>query len=279
MKNKRVISILGCGWLGLRLAKNLISKGCSVKGSTTTAEKLITLKSIGIDPYLIQFSVSGDVSPLSDFLNTDVLVIAIPPGKRNTDSQENYHHMINQLVALLPNSMAKKLIFISSTSVYGDTNSIVNENTPPQPNTDSGKLLVDVENQLLQLKNIDVIILRLAGLIGPGRSPARFFAGKTNIPNGLAPVNLIHLDDAISLFCKVIETPKNNGIYNGCAPKHSTKQDFYTLAAQKETLTLPQFLPEKKRWKTVNSGRLKQELNFEFKYADLMGYILTGPKL
>jgi len=48
--------------------------------------------------------------------------------------------------------------------------------------------------------NFQTTVIRLAGLIGPGRNPARFFAGKTNIPNGNAPVNLIHLDDCIGFI-------------------------------------------------------------------------------
>ncbi len=271
----KVISILGCGWLGLPLAKNLISKGYLLKGSTTTAHKLSALKMLGIDPYLVQFPVS-DYSVLSGFFATDVLVVAIPPGRKNRDNQDNYRRMANQLIELLPNSKVKKLILSSSTSVYGDTNSVVNENTPPQPITDSGRLLVEVENQLLQLKNIEVSILRLAGLIGPGRSPARFFAGKTNIPNGLSPVNLIHLDDVINLICKLMETTKTNGIYNGCAPSHPSKQDFYTLAAKQAKLMPPEFLLEKKEWKIVESERVWEELEFEFKYADLIDNILIN---
>lgn len=47
------ISILGCGWLGFPLAKALLLKGFSVKGSTTSSEKLATLEKAGITPFLI----------------------------------------------------------------------------------------------------------------------------------------------------------------------------------------------------------------------------------
>jgi nucleoside-diphosphate-sugar epimerase len=274
----KTISILGCGWLGLALAKSLISKNYLVKGATTTPAKLSTLEVLGIEPYLVQFLSSEISSNLSGFIDTDLLIIAIPPGIRSNNDQDNYRDMAKQLVKLLPGSLVKKLILISSISVYGSTNSVMNESNQPQPDTDSGRLLAEVENQFMQIKDVEVIVLRLAGLIGPGRSASKFFADKTNIPNGLAPVNLIHLDDAISLICNLIKNSQTHGIYNGCAPDHPTKKDFYTLAAKKAGLILPEFLTEKKEWKIVNSERLQKELKFEFKYADWMDYAMITTK-
>jgi 3-hydroxyisobutyrate dehydrogenase-like beta-hydroxyacid dehydrogenase len=50
------ISILGCGWLGLPLAKALLENGFAVKGSTTSQEKLSVLENSGIQPFLIALS-------------------------------------------------------------------------------------------------------------------------------------------------------------------------------------------------------------------------------
>ena len=52
--SKKQISILGCGWLGLPLAKHFISKNYEVKGSTTTQEKTQMLADNKISPYLIK---------------------------------------------------------------------------------------------------------------------------------------------------------------------------------------------------------------------------------
>ena len=54
------ISILGCGWLGLPLAKALLKKKFHVNGSTTTVEKLDVLKDEGINPFLIDIPLSID---------------------------------------------------------------------------------------------------------------------------------------------------------------------------------------------------------------------------
>ncbi|MGB4776588.1 MAG: SDR family oxidoreductase [Daejeonella sp.] len=276
MKNKSVISILGCGWLGLPLAAHLVSKGYSVKASTTSDRKKTVLERLKIDHYVIHFSEITPISKLSEFIRCDILIIAIPPGRKSNHDQNNYRQMVNHLIPLLAKSKIKKLILISSTSVYGDVNSIVTEIDQPLPETESGKLLLETENVFMQLKGIQVVILRLAGLIGQGRFPGRFFAGKTAIPNGLAPVNLVHQYDVIDLIENLIEIDGSQGIYNVCAPSHPTKEEFYTLAAEMAGLNKPQFIAEKTNWKIVRSNRLENELDFTFKVADLMEWLRSG---
>ena len=70
----KIISILGCGWLGKPLAISLISKGFLVKGSTTSDKKLKVLSSDNIIPFLIDIS-QEEIN--KDFLNSEVLIIAI----------------------------------------------------------------------------------------------------------------------------------------------------------------------------------------------------------
>lgn len=278
MKNKGVISLLGCGWLGFPLAVSLISKGFEVKGTSTSPEKLAMLKAEGIDPYLVQFSALRPDPDLRELLKVETLIISIPPGRKNIDGPESYRKMAKTLTTLLPDSEISRLIFISSTSVYADSNSIINESDELFPDNPSGKLIAEVE-MLFSALPLNVIVLRSAGLIGPQRLPGRFFAGKTNIPNGRAPVNLIHLDDIISSIHCLIENKDASGVYNACAPSHPTKEEFYTLAAKMESMELPHFLPEKTSWKIISSERLENQLNFKFKYPSLMDWLGKHPQI
>lgn len=262
-KNKGVVSLLGCGWLGLPLATDLLANGFVVKGSTTSSSKLDEFKTLGIDPFLVQFHSSGEYPDFHNFLQADTLIISIPPGRRSPDGFGNYQAMINYVCKVLPETDISKLILISSTSVYPDNNSMVDEFSEILPDTDSGKLMAVAEGLLSELP-LKVIILRLAGLIGPNRKPGKFFAGKTNIPNGLAPVNLIHRDDVIRLIKELIDNQQADGIYNGVAPAHPSKQDFYTEASKLEGLEKPEFIPEKISWKIVTSSRIEKELDFKF---------------
>jgi nucleoside-diphosphate-sugar epimerase len=269
MKNTKRINLLGCGWLGFPLALDLISRGFKVKGSTTSPEKIPLLKASGIDPILVQFDHSLHEPDLSELLDADILIVSVPPGRKTAEGPENYRKMGETLVEQIPKSRISKLIFISSTSVYSDSNSVLSESSQISPETISGKVIAEIEKSLLALP-IQVLVLRLAGLFGPGRSPSRFFSGKTNISNGLAPVNMIHLDEVISLMMYLIDSEKANGVYIGCTPSHPTKQQFYSLAARIDKLPEPKFIPEKLNWKIVNSERVEKELGFSFKIPNLL---------
>ena len=78
MNSNKTISVLGAGWLGFELAKNLIAQGHQVKASTTTPAKLDLLVAAGIDAYLINLS---DEISSSSFFDADILIINIPPGR------------------------------------------------------------------------------------------------------------------------------------------------------------------------------------------------------
>jgi len=258
----RKVSILGCGWFGFALAKKLISTGYQVKGSTTSPEKISRLAEAGIEPFIINFT-SKEISASNAFFDCDVLFVCIPP-KRNSAELESYPAKIKSILESSRNAQAK-LILVSSTSVYGDENKIVDENTQTNPDTDSGKVMVAAEHILQRTYPKDFTIIRFAGLIGPERNPGRFFAGKSNVPNGLAPVNLIHQIDAVGIAVSILEMQAFGRVYNACSPNHPTKQDFYTKAADESGLEKPEFLGEKTKWKIVKSLNVVEFLNYRFK--------------
>ena len=278
MKKKGIISLLGCGWLGFSLATSLISKGFVVKASTTTPQKLEVFNRAGIDPYLVHFDKFISSPDLKALLEAETLIITIPPGRKNPDGFNNYKEMIKSICENIPKTSISRIIFISSTSVYPDANNIVDEFSDIFPETESGKLLADSEVMLKNLP-VKVIILRLSGLIGPQRMPGNFFAGKTQIPDGQAPVNLIHRNDVINIIHCLIESSDASGIYNVSAPSHPTKTEFYTLAAEKQNLKLPHFIPEKKSWKIISSVRLEPELNFKFEIPSLMQWLYNMKRI
>lgn len=258
----KTISILGCGWYGLELAKTLISLGYLVKGSTTTPEKIPLLAEEKIKPFLINFT-SNTILADESFFETDVLFICIPP-KRNSLALGSYPDKINSILAIAKGK-AFKIILISTTSVYSEENKVVNEGSETIPDSDSGKVVLAAEEIFKKQYPLDYTIIRFAGLIGPNRNPGRFFAGKTNIPNGLAPVNLIHQIDAIGLSISILSNKAFGRIYNACSPSHPTKKDFYTQAAKDSGLIAPEFLEEKTKWKIVESLNATKYLAYEFR--------------
>jgi nucleoside-diphosphate-sugar epimerase len=256
------VSILGCGWYGLELAKGLVNKWVKVKGSTTSAGKLALLAESGIEPYLIDLSPDNEVTNPA-FFECDVLWISIPPRARAGNGAE-YLTKIERLITLIKTYQVKQVVLISSTGVYGDSNTEVTEADTPNPDSDSGKVLLAAENLLKQQTDFTTTIIRFGGLTGPGRDPGRFFAGKTDVPNGEAPVNLIDLTDCIGISNAILDKQAFGHTYNAVSPSHPTRANFYTQAAVASGLEPPHFIEEKENWKVVNSMTVGEVLGYQY---------------
>ncbi|MBK0383760.1 hypothetical protein I5M32_12395 [Pedobacter sp. SD-b] len=270
------IAILGCGWLGFPLAIKLLDKNYLIKGSTTSVEKLPVLKEHCIAPYLVRLDPEKFTDDLTDFLNVDLLIINVPPG-RNKDVPDDYGLKMKQLADKVTKSTVKKLIFISSTSVYPEINRIVDEEQLDLAKSAPALRMLAAEEIFNGLENIETTVIRMAGLIGPNRHPGRFFAAKENIPDGLNPVNLIHLDDCIGMICHVIENGLWKQTYNGVAPTHPSKTDFYDLASLKLYGKNALFLNEKGDFKVVDAKKIIKT-GYHFKHPDLMEWLSQTPQ-
>ena len=258
MNNIKTISILGCGWYGFPLAVNLISKEFHVNGSSTTSEKLETLKVAGINPFQVSFEPDSE-SYHPEFFNCDLLIISIPP-KRTSGQSQLYPDKIARIKEAVIRHKIPRVIFISSTSVYGDLNQELNENSETNPVTDSGKAMLEAEILLKDQNEFKLSIIRFGGLTGPGRDPGRFFAGKKDIPNGQAPVNMITLDQCIEVTNAIIEKDAFGYTFNACSSSHPPKMEYYKQAALKSGLEPPQFIDELKEWKIISSIYLEPVL-------------------
>lgn len=262
------ISILGCGWLGLPLAQTLLKRGHRVKGSTTQQEKLATLEACGISPYLIRFSpeINDDYQP--EFFDSEVLIVNIPP-KRSEEVTEEYPRQIASLLRVVQKSPVRKVLFVSSTSVYPNVNRPVRESDTSEDVKASGRALLTTERLVQEHPGIEATVLRFCGLFGPDRNPGRFLAGKTLNGSGQVPVNMIHLDDCITIIVKILEQNVWGETFNACADEHPAKEDFYQEAAQQLGFDPPQFAAtEEDAYKVVDSTKLKETLDYQFKYPD-----------
>ena len=272
------ISILGCGWLGLPLAKSLLKKGFSVKGSTTSTEKIAVLEAAGIEPFLLEVSETEIIGAITMFLeSSEILIIDIPPKLRG-NSAENFVAKIQNLLPFIEKSSVEKVIFISSTSVYADdisTALTVTELTKPQPETESGKQLLETELLLQNNKNFQTTVIRFGGLIGEDRHPIRFLAGRKNIENPDAPINLIHQTDCIGIIEIIIKKGLRQAqsdrelkteTFNAVAPFHPTRKDYYTQKAIALNLALPEFEQSKPSvGKIISSEKVESVLEYKFK--------------
>jgi len=264
----KTIAILGCGWYGLPLAKALVKDGFKVKGSTTSEDKLALLAAEGIEPYLIDTE-KQDFN--QEFFHCDLLLISIPP--KVNSGQLSYPNKINNIAKAAQNAGVKQLILISSTGIYQDGNFIVDEKINPEPNTPVGTALLNAEQLLKDNKSFTTTVIRFAGLIGPSRNLAKHFAGKTDIANGLAPINLIHLTDCIGLTKSIIQQKAFGKTYHGVTPHHPTRIEFYSKACEAAGFEKPSFKEELLSWKQVESKNVPEVLAYRYVFDDWNKYL------
>lgn len=262
------VSIIGCGWLGLPFAGFLVSKGFHVKGSTTNREKIEELSRNQIKAFLLNINPEVTGEKIDEFLNSEILFINFPPERR--DDIEQYHKsQIQNLISEILKSRIKYVIFASSTSVYPDTNDLVDEKCNLSPQKKSGKALLEVEKMLMKQTNFKTTVLRFAGLIGYERSPLRSIKRKKLVLNPDARLNLVHRDDCVSVSYEIIKQGIWGEILNVCCDNHPERRTYYTKKAMDHGIELPDFdnNPDVK-YKIVDNTKLKSILDYSFIYPD-----------
>lgn len=269
----RRIAIVGCGWLGVPLAKSLLQKGFWVKGSTTTLEKLPVLEKAGIEAYpivLTEKEIRGDVEAFLS--NCEIVIIDIPPKLRG-NATENFVSKIKQLLPYIERSSIEKVVLVSSTSVYADGTStalLVTESTTPQPDTESGKQLLETEKLLQNNLNFKTTVVRFGGLIGEDRHPIRFLAGRENLENPEGPINLIHQVDCIGIITEIVMKNCFGELFNAVAPFHPKRKEYYTRKALEWNLPLPHFQSNTKTvGKIITSEKVQKVLDYSFQKIEL----------
>lgn len=252
------ITFIGLGWLSKAAAVYFSKQDFRVKATKRIAEEFY-----GIDVFSWSLATPFPSDAISDYL-----VISIASKQHNLIE---YQQLFTELKSYQP----KKTILISTTSVYGNLRGILDEEA------DLSNYIA--ENIHLQISNLfehffpGGVVLRLAGLVGPGRNPARFLAGKINVADPELSVNMVHQTDVIRAIEKCIKN-EAKGIYNVCASSHPSRREFYTKLALKYHLIAPQFLENKEQETTriVSNSKIKNELDFEFVVDDVLNYYLSS---
>lgn len=264
------VAIVGLGWLGMPLALALTARGWQVTGSKTTQDGVEAARMCGIDSYPLRLEpqLVCEAEDLDALMNVDALVITLP-ARRSGEGEDFYRQAVQEIVDTALAHHIPRIIFTSSTSVYGNALGTIKESSPRDPVTLSGKVLKELEDWLHHLPGTSVDILRLAGLVGPGRHPGRFFAGKS-APDGQHGVNLVHLEDVISAITLLLQAPKGGHIYNICAPLHPAREIFYPQMARELGLETPVFSQHagSGTGKLIDGNRICHELGFEYQHPD-----------
>ena len=234
--------IIGCGYLGTRVAQRWLSAGHAVTGvvhSTASAEALAALN---VSPIV------ADVTrpeTLRDLPAADTLLYCVGYGSDSGSSRWAVY--VDGLRAALDavSPEVRRVIFISSTGVYAERNGgWVDEDSPCEPLSESARALLAAEEVLAAHRLGDRgIVLRLAGIYGPGRLPrkAELASGEPlAVPAG-EHLNLIHVEDAATAILaaeELAQPPRTYNIADGCP---IDRRDYFVETARQLGIPPPNF--------------------------------------
>ena len=222
--------IIGCGYLGKRVASRWLAAGDTVYATTRSRAHAGQFEAMGLHP------LQGDVTAAADAANglptlptVDTVLWAVGFDRTAPASYEDVHVTgLQRLLDRLPGQ--PRFIFISSTGVWGDgSGGFVNETTPTTPAREAGRALVAAEARLQAHRHGPGVVLRLAGLYGPDRLPrlADLQAGKPLPADPASWLNLIHIDDAAAVACDVAELSAPRPLYVVSDGSPIRRRDWY----------------------------------------------------
>ncbi len=226
------------------------------------------MKNADIAGFQLKVTSEGVEGDIEGFLtSTDVLIVDFPPGLRK-DSALDYTGAVSKLGKAIEASGVKKVIFVSTISVYKETESftIYSEDTQPNATSASGGQIISAERILLKNVFFDTTIIRFGGLLGAGRNPVKYLAGRSSLANPLGPVNLIHLKDCLQVIKKVLENDIFGEVYNAVYPFHPPREQYYTRKAREAGLEIPEFDHSgPSKGKVISASKAMRELGMEFR--------------
>ncbi|MEX0593874.1 MAG: SDR family oxidoreductase [Balneolaceae bacterium] len=269
---KQTLSILGCGWLGYPLGRKLLEKGYLVRGSSRDPNRLSDLERSGIVPFSVDTEHNLYRKEIDTFWDSDTLLINIPPGRRRGDVLKRHPVEIESILNRAQAGTIRKILFVSSTSVYdsGPGTKIESDLYAGNATRSSGQALRIIEQRLRSDTRFDWCILRPGGLYGYDRHPAYYLAGKRHVSGGDRPVNLVHRDDLIRAIEHILDAGITGEDFNIVSDKHPTREEFYRAMARIHNLDEPQFKETEanRGGKVVSSEKIKEMLGFRFQYPN-----------
>jgi len=266
------VAIIGCGWLGHALTKQLQANKYKVTVTTQNKEKKQKLILDNINAELLTLPVHHPKSVVLSAFSHETLIISITPQIRQ--GRSDYPEKIAQLVEMAELGEVKRIILLSTSAVYNGLTGLVDEEAVLDINAEKVSIITRAE-QAAQDFSGKTVILRLAGLVGPERHPGRFMQGKRVLSEPQAFINLIHQDDAVGVLMEIITEQDITGTYNAVSATETCKEHYYQAAASALKLPVPEFSFETSMrfGKRINDAKLRDRLNYQFIHDDLIVWL------
>lgn len=253
------VTIIGCGWLGFPLGKELIRNGYLVNGSVRNETKVDKLHEAKINPFVLDLDRTITV-PDEIIDSTDILIISTPPLHRN--EPKKYQNILNELLDNF--HKVTLIIFTSSTGIYPAVAGIFDESFDFNSKQDSS--ILHIAEETIRQSKKEYVIFRLGGLVGPNRHPIRYLQGRNNVKNPNGPINFVHQGDCVRAIIKGVENKGMRGTFNLVHPNHPSRKEHYSEAARHYNLDAPIFNNHDSIHRVISSGKIIDDFSFEFKF-------------
>lgn len=280
-----VVSIIGCGYTGLFLARKWLARDVPVRGFATRAQSLAEIAASGASAQLLNLDVDlacGCQTRLD--LDGNLVYYAVPPAPAGSTDVRLERFLATH------EGRPKRLVYISTTGVYGNCGGqVVDEDTPPKPVTARAIRRLAAETALREWgarRGDSWCILRVPGIYGPGRLPIERLRNREPAitPGEATPSNRIHVQDLATACVAAGEHPRAHcRLYNVTDGSDDSLTSYLGRVARLAGLPEPalisrseakrtfsasswSFLAESRR---VESRRIREELGVQFAYTDL----------
>tara|TARA_R110002111_G_scaffold247140_4_gene310151 strand:+ start:46630 stop:47544 length:915 start_codon:yes stop_codon:yes gene_type:complete len=257
--------IIGCGYVGLQVAQKWREQGHTVSALTRSETRAEEFRSRGIQP------VMGDITQpesLQKLPEADTVLYAV--GFDRSANQSRHEIYVTGLDHVLTEikGRTKKIIYLSSTSVYGQSaGEWIDETSPCEPQRENGQICLEAE-QLFEKQGLlpagkqrgtaTAVILRLAGIYGPQRLLARMEQIRAGEPLQGSPdayLNLIHVTDIVNTILKCdtdIQMESHYLVSDSCP---ITRQEYYQTLARLLNAPFPRFSVDEPAQPVLKSNR------------------------
>lgn len=248
--------IIGCGYLGRRVARFYLSQGVRVWGLVSGPNSADALQTLGIEPLV--WNLDQPLPPALELpLEGPVFYFAPPPPEGLEDGRA-----ARFLDACASRGRPRRLVYVSTTGVYGDcAGAWVDESRPAAPQAARARRRFDAEQRFRAWRTArggELVILRVAGIYGPGRLPLQRLRQRLPlVREEEAPFsNRIHIDDLVEVCVAAMQRGGDGEIYNVSDGHPSTMTDYFTRIADLTGLPRPPLIPLAEGERSLSPGMM-----------------------
>ncbi|MEY2873777.1 MAG: hypothetical protein RLZZ373_1148 [Pseudomonadota bacterium] len=283
--------IIGCGDVGQRVARALGTRW-TLRALTSQPERAATLRAQGITPLIGNLDTPASLHRLGA-LAARVLHLAPPPG--NGDDDPRTRHLLQTLGR---HSVCQRLVYGSTTGVYGDAGGAwFDETRPVAPVNARARRRVAAESSVRRwavAHGVNASILRIPGIYAgdrPGGHPRERLARGTPVLCAEDDVytNHIHADDLARLCSAALLRGRPQRVWHACDDTDLKMGDYFDLAArlcgsppprrisreQARTQLSPMLLSFMSESRRLDNRRMKRELRVVLRYPDVTTGLLA----